>query len=158
MLAESRCRYEFTTIEQPILLPPHPVDPLLERLPLRARLAEQLRRHVQPAHVDGYAAQAAGDEVPHRRLAAGVRKRHVEDGVELVTERAEGEAERADARPQQMAVRRLLVLLLLAREARPLEEDRHGHRYAPVAPADPPGHDEVAAALLRMPRQVVGRV
>src|ERR1051326_236889 len=141
-----------------VLRAPYVVDPLLERLAVAARLGEELWRHVQPPHAHGHAPQSRADEVPHRRLAAGIGEGDVDDGVELVAERAQGEGERAGARAGEAAVRRLLVLLLLAREARPLEKDRHRHRHAAVAAAHPPRHDEIAAALLRMARQVIGGV
>src|ERR1051326_2663266 len=141
-----------------VLRAPYVVDPLLERLAVAARLGEELWRHVQPPHAHGHAPQSPADEVPHRRLAAGIGEGDVDDGVELVAERAQGEGERAGARAEEAAVRRLLVLLLLAREARPLEKDRHRHRHAAVAAAHPPRHDEIAAALLRMARQVIGGV
>ena len=57
-----------------------------------------------------------------------------------------------------MPVRRLLLVALGAREARPLHEVGDGHRKVAIALAGPARRLQVLAALLRMPRQIFGRV
>src|SRR5258706_126172 len=115
-----------------ILPPPHLINPGLEAVAFGAGLGdlggEEFGGDFDAAGVDHDAGDAAGGEVPHVDVAAGVGEGDVEEAVELFAHGGEHEADAADARAQEVAVGRVLVGTLLLREASPLHEveDRHG--------------------------------
>ena len=64
----------------------------------------------------------------------------------------------ADARAEQVPVRRLLLVVLRLREARPFQKVQDGHGKVAVALAGLARRRQVRAAFLGMLRQILGRV
>src|SRR6185295_7011982 len=96
-------------VQQGVLLRPDPSHPVLETLPHLARLGhrvgDELGRDVDPPRPDADPRHLIGDEVPDADVVAGIGQGHVEEGIELIAERGQGEADPADAGAEQVRVR-----------------------------------------------------
>src|SRR5581483_4166953 len=117
--------------QERVFLSPDGIDKLLESIARGPGLgdlrSDELGGNLQPPRANDDLPDVSADEVPERHVAPRIDDRHVVQSVELVAEAGDDERDGADARPEQTAVRRILLLAFLLAESRALEkgEDRH---------------------------------
>lgn len=145
-------------VEQLVLALPQLVDPLLEFRAvagvLVVALADELARNLQFLEAHHDVLQASGKQAPEGRAAVRVVDGHVDQGLQLLAHGVEDEGDTAGLGLEQVAERRLLLVVLGAGETGAFEEVEHRYRDAAELGAGLARGRQVLAFLLRVPGQV----